>query len=342
MISPLISVIIPAFNAGRFLSELLETLVKQTYSNLEILIMNDGSTDNTQTIIETYIKQDSRIKSFIQENQGQSAARNNALGYASGEYVAFLDADDLILEDYFQKLYDATEGWKDLALCSYRKFNSDTGETLLERETEDWNIPFTSGYSHVFQYSPCARLCRMDFIKKYNFLFGVGEQLEDGPYCMAQGILANAVGIVNETLYYYRVYKASTMGSVRAGKQKPKVPYRSMETAIQQVLQNTNDPIKLQILEYCSIKILAGWLTNMYKNCDLTVHREICTYCYSVMDKYFPDINNNPLIDRKTGKGKLPLPHREAVVLFMKAWRSRTLLLYSSLSVLALRLTGMD
>ena len=340
---PEISVIVPVYNAELYLKPMLDSVLQQSFKNFELIIINDGSTDGSQDIIDQYQKKDSRIKAYQQENQGQSAARNNALQYVKGKFTAFLDADDVIAENYLESLYHACNGIKDISLCSYQKFSSQTGEIILRRRTEDWNVSFgKNGYFHVFQYSPCARLTRTEFIKKYDLRFGVGEQLEDGPYCMAAGILANDVAIVNDILYFYRVHESSTMGNVREGRKIPKVPYKSLEAAINLVLQNTEEKTKRQILEYCSIKIMAGWLTNMYKNCSLAVHKDICAYCYRIIGQYFKDLYSNPFLKMKTGKNKLPFSHRFAVVLFVLAYRFRVLSIYSAASVILLKVFNLD
>ena len=98
MDNTIISIIIPVYNAEKYLGELLDSVLKQTLSQFEVIIMNDGSTDSSQLIIGSYLKKDKRLRAFFQENQGQSAARNNALQYVNGEYIAFLDADDIIAD----------------------------------------------------------------------------------------------------------------------------------------------------------------------------------------------------------------------------------------------------
>ena len=97
---PEISIIIPVYNAEHYLKPLLDSVLKQTFTNFEVIIMNDGSTDDSQAIIDQYSFRDSRIKAYQQNNLGQSAARNNALKYVKGQYLAFLDADDLISCEY--------------------------------------------------------------------------------------------------------------------------------------------------------------------------------------------------------------------------------------------------
>lgn len=90
----LVSIITPAYNAGQHIEETIKSVLKQTYKNWEMLIVDDGSTDNTKEVVARYLS-DSRIKYYLQENGKQGKARNNAMGRAKGEYLAFLDADDL-------------------------------------------------------------------------------------------------------------------------------------------------------------------------------------------------------------------------------------------------------
>jgi teichuronic acid biosynthesis glycosyltransferase TuaG len=96
---PVVSIIMPAYNAEKFIEESIESVINQTYANWELLIVDDGSTDATKNRIESFCKQDGRIKCFRQPNGKQGKARNLALSQARGEYIAFLDADDLWLPE---------------------------------------------------------------------------------------------------------------------------------------------------------------------------------------------------------------------------------------------------
>lgn len=100
-----ISVIIPAYNAEKYISKTIESVLQQTYDNFEIIIVNDGSQDNTGAIIKEYQEKDNRIKYIEQENQGETIARNVGMEHATGEYISFLDADDLWMKDALEKLY---------------------------------------------------------------------------------------------------------------------------------------------------------------------------------------------------------------------------------------------
>ena len=115
---PAISVIIPAYNSEKFIGETLDNMLSQTLKDIEVIIVNDGSTDKTQKIIDEYVSKYDIFKSYIQKNAGVSAARNNGLEKATGEYVVFLDADDIFSENSLEAFYNTA---KKTDADSYRK-----------------------------------------------------------------------------------------------------------------------------------------------------------------------------------------------------------------------------
>lgn len=120
--SPIVSVIIPAYNASRYLKETIESLLVQSYSNLEIIIINDGSTDDTETVIRPFLTE-KRIKYFSQANGGISKARNKGVVCSQGVYIAFLDADDLALPERIEEQVDFLEKNSDYGVA-YSQFQS--------------------------------------------------------------------------------------------------------------------------------------------------------------------------------------------------------------------------
>ena len=102
----LVSIIVPIYNEEKYLGHCLESLLDQSYENLEIICVNDGSTDNSLEILNEYSKRDFRVKLFVQPNQGLSISRNNGLSKANGEYVLFVDCDDWIERDTIKLLYE--------------------------------------------------------------------------------------------------------------------------------------------------------------------------------------------------------------------------------------------
>ena len=112
MAKPLVSVLIPVYNVEKYLERCLDSILKQTLTKIEIICVNDGSTDNSLSILKEYQKKDSRIIIVNKENGGLPSARNAGLDRAEGKYVGFVDSDDYIEPNMFQKLYDTAESEK--------------------------------------------------------------------------------------------------------------------------------------------------------------------------------------------------------------------------------------
>ena len=145
----LVSIIIPIYNVAAYIEESLESVINQTYCNLEILLVDDGSTDGSGKMCDEYEKRDSRIRVVHQDNRGLSAARNTGLNMMSGDAVAFLDSDDALMPDYIEKMF-ATMAKEnaDLVLCKYLTYRT-TGRMI--GESIDKERPLIPGgiYDHI-------------------------------------------------------------------------------------------------------------------------------------------------------------------------------------------------
>lgn len=117
----LLSVLIPAYNTSKFIKSCLNSIVCQSYGNIEVIIVNDGSTDNTAEILDSYAKKDSRIKIINQKNGGVSSARNTALKHAHGEFVTFIDADDSVPENAFKTMVELMSDDIDMIVFSHNE-----------------------------------------------------------------------------------------------------------------------------------------------------------------------------------------------------------------------------
>lgn len=134
---PLISVIIPVYNVQEYLSECLESVRKQTYENLEIFLVDDGSKDSSGAMCDQYALEDSRIKVIHKENGGLSSARNAALDVATGEYITFVDSDDYLADDYVEYLYDLLKSNNaDLSICHMTEFYDDEAKKKDSKQEE--------------------------------------------------------------------------------------------------------------------------------------------------------------------------------------------------------------
>lgn len=156
---PKVSIIIPVYNAEAFLPMCLSSIVNQTYADWEVIAVNDGSTDGSETILQAFAKQDARFRIITIPHSGQAVARNEGIKQAQTEFITFVDADDYIDTDYLEQLL-AHIGTNDLCQCGYRRV-CPTGEIIVEK---------TPSHFHQFT-SPCMRLYRLDFLKQNNLRF---------------------------------------------------------------------------------------------------------------------------------------------------------------------------
>ena len=163
-----ISVIVPIYNAEKYLAKCIESLLHQSHTALQIILINDGSTDQSWTIAEQYAQQDSRIQLYSHPtNQGQSAARNLGLMHATGKYISFVDADDYVDNDFYAYMLHHI-GDLDCVQIGYRRVTKQ-GKVLIQK------LP-----RHFHQFtSPCMRLYRHEVFAKHNLSFPMGMIYED-------------------------------------------------------------------------------------------------------------------------------------------------------------------
>ena len=128
----LVSIIIPVYNVQEYLEQCLESVVRQTYTNIEIILINDGSTDNSSVICDKYAKQDTRVIFISKDNQGVSSARNMGLMASAGDFVTFIDSDDFIEENYIELLLSQMTEQTDLVCCSLPANSKLIGKTLIK------------------------------------------------------------------------------------------------------------------------------------------------------------------------------------------------------------------
>ena len=212
-----ISVILPVFNGEEYIGNAIESVLNQSLKDFELIIVNDGSFDNTLNIIKSY--NDSRIKLINQSNQGPGASRNNALKIASGEYIMYLDADDWYCKDAFKIAYNHIHKFKsDLAF--FQMLNYKDGEVY----ENDWfnlssfdesfeNIVFSPSQTpcSIFDLSVgvCQKIYNHDFLKRINAEFPEGIYFEDMPFFFYVFLKASKISIIKENLYFRRKHDES-------------------------------------------------------------------------------------------------------------------------------------
>lgn len=224
---PLISIIIPVYNAAKFLDQTITSCLKQDYPHLEIILINDGSTDDSKIICEKYQKASAAMSSvsilfFNRPHQGVSATRNFGLDHFSGEYFCFLDADDLLAENFISTLYAlAKENNLDYITSGYQRFvgNFPTSETQNPASTkssrESLRIYNKSDfYKQLLDLNSGYNFCHMKLFKKSLRHIRFDESLsvaEDALYNFKILNELNSFGATSAPLYLYRVHQNSTV-----------------------------------------------------------------------------------------------------------------------------------
>ena len=224
-----VSIIIPVYNVERYLKQCLNSVVNQTLKEIEIICVNDGSTNHSPQILEEYAKKDERIKVVHKKNAGLGAARNTGIGYAKGEYIGFVDSDDWIDITMFRKLYENAQFYNsDIVMCPMLIVN-ETNEELnnlpyydLDCFNEDFNNSVfghekTKDFILKIAVNAYNKIYRTEFINKINAKFPEGLIFEDNPFFYHTYLNAMSVSLIRDFLYFHRVNRKDSITS-KAGK----------------------------------------------------------------------------------------------------------------------------
>ena len=216
-----ITVIVPVYNVENYLEKCLDSLINQTYKNLEIIVINDGSTDNSGIICQEYAQKDNRIVYIEKENGGQSEARNMGLDRMTGSYVTFVDSDDWIELDYVEILYKKiTEYQADIAVGNYYSFNETEGmyyfhifgdsyhEKVYDNVSIFENLYESQEMKSFALISVWGKLYKADLVK--HLRFDIGKLGEDGYLNQKIYLLAEKTIYLNKGLYAYRQREGSS------------------------------------------------------------------------------------------------------------------------------------
>ena len=197
-----VSVIVPVYNVCKYIKNCLDSLVNQTLEDIEIIIVNDGSKDKSEEIIQEYVKRYSNIKYYKKTNGGQSSARNFGLKYAQGEYIGFVDGDDYVDVSMFEKMYNkAISNDYDLVVCNLNYvYDYDVVPTSSNVKEDTIDIKKT-----MLDIYPTAwnKIYKKDFINKNNLRFKKGVWFEDVEFIYRLLPFVKSIGVVKECFYEY-------------------------------------------------------------------------------------------------------------------------------------------
>ena len=212
-----VSIIVPVFNTEKYFDECILSLINQTYKNIELIIVDDGTKDNCGKKADEYTQKDRRVKVVHKENGGLSSARNYGLKYATGDYICFIDSDDFVSEDFVEKMVKASiENNADMVFCNYfslyvnkknpsHRLNAINGKKIFTSEEYLEQLYMYSG-EYVMIWN---KLFRKEIFNELRF---VDMLCEDGQIILSVIDKCKRISYLPEVLYYYRRRKSGITG----------------------------------------------------------------------------------------------------------------------------------
>ena len=310
--NPLVSVVVPVYNCGKFIDRCLGSLVSQSYKNIEIIAVNDGSSDESLSIIKTFSDSDERVRLIDQKNTGVGTARNNGVSASSGDYLLFVDGDDYADGDYIEVLVnEALANNTDLVISGYTEEKDDFSvirkvipQAYKKDEEEMWAYHLMATW---------GRLYKRTFWDENGLRFTSEKnaRAEDVPVCLTSNYLGSDIRVVKNAGYHYIQHEGSAMKEF-AGLGKYGFPVKAFEE-LAVVIKKAKVHNSRDALVYAVIKTFAQFKFVFFKGADKAVKKELQSFFTDYVYANMPDYRICCRRVRKTG---LPVHVRAAVLLY--------------------------
>ncbi|MDA3720011.1 glycosyltransferase [Streptococcus thermophilus] len=297
--NPLISIIVPTYNVEKYIRTCIESILAQTYRNIEVIIVNDGSTDQSLAVISDLICSHHNIKVINQKNQGLSVARNTGIDAATGKYIAFVDADDKIKPDFVSSLYQiADRTGADIVRGSFRDFNGNIPKGWVP----DFNVPTDCGTIVLDQFLSSniafvvwSSIYRLDFINSNHIRFTPGIVLEDVDFTARAYMLAKLVATSPEPNYAYRINRPGSILNTNNAQQMSLSQEKIISQFISMLKHEESDVLRSLILK-CIYTFMREWTRTILKN-NLSLDRT--NSCFDTALTLIKEIiNSRPLKEK--------------------------------------------
>lgn len=213
----MVSIIIPVYNGESVISKCINSVLNQTYENIEVIVVNDGSTDNTANILDRLKRENRNIRVIHQENRGPSIARNMGLKESKGEFIQFVDSDDILMKNATEVLLKK-KGFADLVIAGIKETSDNNSIKVLEAEVEE--VYETSQFVEVFHElfnkklinSPCNKLYKKSLITKFDISFPTNiDNGEDLYFNLQYFKVCSYISVVKDVIYEYRKFDDNSL-----------------------------------------------------------------------------------------------------------------------------------
>lgn len=272
-----LSIIIPVYNAENFLIDCLNSLVNQSYKNIEIILVDDGSNDNSKKIIQSYMANDSRIVGYFRENSGVSSARNFGIKHSKGEYIAFVDADDWVDLNAFEETINQFNRTNcDVVLFSFIKVFNSTNRIpeilpFLSEEVLDKNRIYNDLILNLISYDDETKesimgaiwrcVFKANLLKQNEILFDAEmHYAEDLIFCLNAFSNCNSISILNKPFYHYRFNTSSVTAQYKSDHFDRQL---FVYDKIKELFKNNNDEVLNDRINIMMLRYIVNGITHI-------------------------------------------------------------------------------
>ena len=289
-----ISIIVPIYNAEKFINKCVDSLLNQTKKEIELILINDGSTDNTHNILKKY--NDKRIKYFKNKNQGIGKTRNFGIEKATGKYIMFVDSDDYLKENACEELYDKAEETKaDLVICDFYKVYDDGHQEKIKLPSfKDGKLKDMPNILLDINLSPWNKLYKTKLIKDNNIKFVEGIKYEDAPFVSTALDCAKKITKLDSYLNYYVIHGNSET-TVR---DKRIFDILKIVDMIRKYFKNKK--YMLDIVDKLTVRIITNYNIQQRNQKDIKVGMEFIDTAFEYLKKEVPNYKDNKYYENRS------------------------------------------
>ena len=297
-----VSVIVPVYNVEKYIKKCLDSLVNQTLEDIEIVVINDGSPDNSQKIIDKYVKKyPDKVKSYIKQNGGLGSARNYGIEKATGKYLCFVDSDDYINLDALEKLYNIAVDKKADIVTTSQNYRVDDDNVFVDDfyrvRTDNKLCEFI-----INEAGSCNKIIKKDIIIKNDFKFFENHFYEDIAVTPTLALYTQKIEIVDEPYYYYVNRSGSIMNQVKYNKKIEDI-FDSLNNVVKEFKKKKKYDEYYQEIEYIYISHLLH--DSILRFLPFEEGKEQIDKIINLMDKEFPGWKKNKYFKTRNLKYKI-------------------------------------
>lgn len=270
---PLVSIVVPVYNAQAFLSICVESILNQTFDDFELLLIDDGSKDQSLQVMHELSKRDTRIRLFHHENHGAGYTRNRGIQFASGQYITFIDADDFVDNNYLETFMNEI-GNNDVLISGYKKVTMKSHDVLFT------SIPLDCEWTEFKYVSTCAKLYALNFLKENHIQYAPLKIGEDVYFNLTINSKTENIKIISYAGYNYCLNENSVTQN-----RKTLVVDNKILSLLNQIYNDLSLEKKYsnKMIQYFYLKTVVQFLLMQVNVCDKKTYLQLCHEAFNFL-----------------------------------------------------------